>query len=211
MKISEGIEQDNIVVGNNYDKYQSRNPIARWMVGNFEKTLTQFVTKVSPKTIHEVGCGEGYWVLNWTKQGINARGSDFSEKIINIAKENAEISGAPSSIFNTKSIYNIEREIDTADLIVCCEVLEHIEKPQEGLKALASVAREYVILSVPREPIWCALNLIRGKYISRLGNTPGHIQHWSSRAFINEVSQHFDILEVKKPLPWTMLLCRVRR
>jgi hypothetical protein len=67
-----------------------------------------------------------------------------------------------------------------------------------------------VVVSVPREPIWCGLNMVRGKYFSKLGNTPGHIQHWSSSDFVNLVSKYFDVVEVKKPLPWTMLLCRVK-
>ena len=94
--------------------------------------------------------------------------------------------------------------------MVCCEVLEHLEQPELALKTLKRVTGRYLILSVPREPLWCAMNLARAKYISRLGNTPGHIQHWSKRGFIRLVSKCFDVLEVKSPLPWTMLLCKPR-
>jgi hypothetical protein len=89
-------------------------------------------------------------------------------------------------------------------------VLEHLEQPDIGLVALQKVATDYVILSVPCEPLWRVLNLARGKYISNFGNTPGHIQHWSSSEFIALVGRYFDIVEVKNPLPWTMILCRVK-
>lgn len=206
--ISSGIEEKGFVVGNNYDKYSSRNPIARWLIHGFTGALSSLVQKAAPKTIHEIGCGEGYWTMNWRLQGIDARGSDFSEKIIALAKDNARAQGVSPSIFSQRSIYDIQPCEDSADLIVCCEVLEHLEDPQAGLAALLRVTTNHIILSVPREPIWCAMNMARGKYWSSLGNTPGHIQNWSSDAFIKIVGEHFVIEEVCKPLPWTMLLCK---
>jgi hypothetical protein len=80
-----------------------------------------------------------------------------------------------------------------------------------ALSILASVARPYLLVSVPREPIWRMLNLLRGAYISQAGNTPGHVQHWSTRAFVRFLREKFEIIKVQKPLPWTMVLCRVRK
>ena len=211
MKISGGLKEDGIVVGNAYDKYGSKNPFVRWIMKGFGDALSILVAKVKPRTIHEIGCGEGYWVFDWNKQGIDARGSDFSEKVIGMAHENAKDSGVSPNVFTLRSIYDLEPGSDSAELIVCCEVLEHLEQPEAGLTALQRVATDYVIVSVPREPIWRALNLVRGKYCDSLGNTPGHIQHWSTDKFIELVAIYFDIVEVKKPLPWTMLLCRVKR
>ena len=211
MKIAGGMQEDGIVVGNAYDKYGAKNPIVRWIMTGFASALSELVGKVGPRTIHEIGCGEGYWVFDWNAQGIRARGSDFSEKVIDLARENARERGVSSEVFTARSIYDVVAERDSADLIVCCEVLEHLEDPQAGLAALQRIATDYVIVSVPREPIWCALNMVRGKYLRSLGNTPGHIQHWSTDKFIDFVSQYFEVVEIRKPLPWTMLLCRVKR
>lgn len=211
IKIAGGTVESGIVVGNAYDKYGSRNPIVRWMMNGFESALSDLVTKASPETIHEIGCGEGYWVLRWNELGIPARGCDFSEKVINIARENSIDRGLPSTVFQQRSIYDLNAKEDSADLVVCCEVLEHLENPEEGLRALQRVTKQHLIVSVPREPIWCALNLARGKYITQWGNTPGHIQHWSKRNFVRLISTYFDIVEIKSPLPWTMLLCRPRK
>ncbi len=210
MKISGGIREDGIVVGNAYDKYGSRNPIVRWMMKGFNDSLSEFVRKAAPKTIHEIGCGEGYWVMQWNQQNIDARGSDFSSQVIELARENAVANGLSQDIYKQLSIYDVSSDQDSAELIVCCEVLEHLESPEDGLKALQRIAKKYVVVSVPREPIWRVLNMARGKYISRLGNTPGHIQHWSRTNFIKLVSQYFDIIEVKTPMPWTMLLARAK-
>jgi hypothetical protein len=83
-----------------------------------------------------------------------------------------------------------------------------LDNPEAGLQGLQRVVERHLIVSVPQAPLWCALNLARGKYISRWGNSPGHIQHWSKSGFIHLVSKYFEVVEVRSPLPWTMLLCR---
>lgn len=208
MKISGGSKENGIVVGNSYDKYSSRNPVVKWMMAGFESALSDLVEKTSPKTIHEIGCGEGFWVMRWSEQGMAARGCDFSSHVIELARENAVGRGLSPLLFEARSIYDLVSGRDDADLIVCCEVLEHLEHPDAALEALQRVTGRYLILSVPKEPIWCVLNLARGKYISKWGNTPGHIQHWSKGGFIRMVSKYFEVVEVKSPFPWTMLLCR---
>jgi len=207
VKISGGIREDGIAVGNTYDKYGSSNPIVRALMNGFVQSLSHFVEKSNPSTIHEVGCGEGYWTLGWNRMGINARGSDFSGKVIDIARNNARQEELSPDLFQIRSIYDLQPGIDSADLVVCCEVLEHLENPEAALEVLRKVVTRHLILSVPREPIWSMMNMARGKYLGQLGNTPGHIQRWSRRSFSNLVERHFEIIELRSPLPWTMLFC----
>ncbi|HEX8595169.1 MAG TPA: class I SAM-dependent methyltransferase [Pseudomonas sp.] len=208
MRISGGLKEDGIIVGNTYDKYASKNPIARWLMNGFDTALTDYIARVNPRTIHEIGCGEGYWTLRWAAQGLPVKGCDFSRQVISLAKQNATRRGLSASLFTELSIYDLDGRQDSADLIVCCEVLEHLENPRAGLSALQGVVENYLILSVPREPVWRVLNLARGKYIRQAGNTPGHIQHWSKRSFIELVSEYFEVVDIRSPLPWTMVLCR---
>jgi 2-polyprenyl-3-methyl-5-hydroxy-6-metoxy-1,4-benzoquinol methylase len=208
VKISGGVQEQGIIVGNLYDKYGSSNPIVRYIMQGFESSLSELVKIVAPDSIHEIGCGEGYWTLRWAEQGVSVRGCDFSEHAISLAKDNAIALSLPPEIFAIKSIYDLVDEDDRADLLVCCEVLEHLENPEAGLQALQRVVDQYLIVSVPREPIWCSLNLARGKYLRSWGNTPGHIQHWSKSSFIRLISKYFKVVEVRSPLPWTMLLCK---
>lgn len=208
MKIAGGATERGIVVGNVYDKYASRNPIVRRIMRGFAATLGELVERVQPRSIHEVGCGEGYWVLEWTARGIAARGTDFSGQAIRLARLNAAERRVAPERFEVRSIYDLEPGRDGADLVVCCEVLEHLERPHEALRVLRRVARGHLIVSAPREPLWRLLNLARGKYIAALGNTPGHLQHWSAGAFVRLLRGYFDLVEVRTPLPWTMALCR---
>lgn len=208
IKIAGGAKQDGVVIGNAYDKYGSKNPVVKWMMNGFASALFDLIAKAEPESIHEIGCGEGYWVLRWNEQGLNARGCDFSREVIEIARENAINRGLETSLFKSRSIYDLDVTQDSADLVVCCEVLEHLENPDAGLQALQRITKRHLIVSVPQEPLWCTLNLARGKYITRWGNTPGHIQHWSKRKFVKFVSGYFEIIEIRSPLPWTMLFCR---
>lgn len=210
VKISGGAKENGIVFGNAYDKYGSHNPVVKWIMGKFESALSELVAKASPTAIYEIGCGEGYWVLRWNEQGFQAKGCDFSSRVVELARENALEHGLSPSLFETRSIYDLAASRDSADLVVCCEVLEHLEHPEAGLQALQRIVGRHLIVSVPNEPLWCVLNLSRGKYITQWGNTPGHIQHWSKDSFIRLVSKYFDVIEVRSPLPWTMLLCQPR-
>jgi hypothetical protein len=94
--------------------------------------------------------------------------------------------------------------------VVCCEVLEHLDDSARGVDILAELARPYLLASVPREPLWRALNMARGKYLGAFGNTPGHLNHWSREGFLRLLRRRFDVIEMRTPLPWTMALCRLR-
>ena len=208
-KKSTVIVEAGVVAGNVYDKYETKNPIARKMMQGFENTVKELVSLSGATDIHEVGCGEGHLSSElMAMQGISSVcGSDFSTQIIDLA---CRIHGSEGIVFKAASIYELDSEKDSAELIVCCEVLEHLEEPDRALQVLQSLARPYCLLSVPREPLWRLLNITRAKYISSLGNTPGHIQHWSKQGLIQIVSRYFEIKEIRNPLPWTILLCRRR-
>jgi hypothetical protein len=74
---------------------------------------------------------------------------------------------------------------------------------------MARCAKRYLLVSVPREPLWRGLNLARGAYVKQLGNTPGHLNHWSKRSFIGLLGKHGEVVEARSPFPWTMLLVRL--
>ena len=195
------------VGGNYYDKYGTRNPIARRMMRGFMAAFDELVGRVAPQTSFEVGCGEGHLSLRLLERGIAVRGVDVEESIVAEANQQAEERGH-EPLFYTRSLYDLGPDDVSADLIVCCEVLEHLPEPEQALARLRELADPWVLLSVPQEPIWRVLNVARGKYLSAWGNTPGHLQHWSRRAFLRLVESELSIAEVRSPFPWTMVLAR---
>jgi SAM-dependent methyltransferase len=91
------------------------------------------------------------------------------------------------------------------DLVVCVEVLEHLHDPAAGLRELARVSSRHLLLSVPHEPFFRASNLLTGRYVRDLGNTPGHLQHWSGAGFQRFVSTTANVRAVASPYPWTIV------
>jgi 2-polyprenyl-3-methyl-5-hydroxy-6-metoxy-1,4-benzoquinol methylase len=189
------------------DKYQSGNWIAQKMVDNFMKSILQTVQQAGSNDVHEVGCGEGHILGILAKNNFVVRGCDISEESLAVAKVEAAKRhfDIPLTI---KSIYELNPDQDAANTVLCCEVLEHLTEPEEGLKKLLSITRKDLIISVPNEPVWHILNMARGKYLSALGNTPGHYQHWSKKQFIQFVEKQANIVSIKTPLPWTLIHCR---
>jgi len=194
----------------NHEKYESKNPIARAMTNAFKASLEGLLALIpSIQSVHEVGCGEGYLSPVIAKYTKTYRGSDLSPRLIEKAVKRADVLSLDCK-YQVKSIYDLRPEVDSAEVMICCEVLEHLEHPEDALKAINNLNFTYGIFSVPREPIWCTLNMMRGKYLWQLGNTPGHIQHWSKRAFTAMLGKNFEIVKIKSPLPWTMVLVKKR-
>jgi 2-polyprenyl-3-methyl-5-hydroxy-6-metoxy-1,4-benzoquinol methylase len=194
--------------GNVYDKYATQNPIERRLVDGFLKQVCELSDRTGASEAHEVGCGEGEISMLLARRGLHVRGSDVSAEVIEEARRRAREAGVEIS-YREAPISQLGPDRDAAELVVCCEVLEHLDDAEAGLDILADLARPWLLVSVPREPIWRALNMARGKYIRELGNTPGHLGHWSRRAFVELLRSRVEVVEVRSPLPWTMALCRV--
>lgn len=197
--------------GNYFDKYNSSNIIIKKLMNGFFEAYGEVINEVREKngidTVLEAGCGEGE-VTNFLHYQIpgSITAFDVSEKVINQAKEHYQNCDVT---FKVGSIYEIPVN-EKYDLVVCSEVLEHLENPELALEQLKKAGKEYIICSVPREPIWRILNMLRGKYWKDLGNTPGHINHWSKRSFITFLKENgCEIVNVKNPMPWTVVLVRV--
>jgi 2-polyprenyl-3-methyl-5-hydroxy-6-metoxy-1,4-benzoquinol methylase len=93
--------------------------------------------------------------------------------------------------------------------VVCCEVLEHLDHPEKGMAELYRILKKdgVALVSVPHEPIWRVLNLARFKYVSDMGNTPGHLNHWTRSQFKDFAQKiGFTVVKDNSPFPWTMLL-----
>jgi 2-polyprenyl-3-methyl-5-hydroxy-6-metoxy-1,4-benzoquinol methylase len=200
-------EPKEVIGGNVYPKYTTRNPLARLLVDNFARSLDGLVERTGARQVHEVGCGEGFLSSRLANRGLRVRGSDLSAAAIEEARTRAGEHGLAIP-FQVADLYSLSPDTDAAELVICCEVLEHVPDPERALRTLAGLARPWLILSVPREPLWRLLNMARGHYLRSLGNTPGHLQHWSASRFRHLVGCHAEIVESRTPLPWTMLLCR---
>ncbi len=208
------ISEDGIVTGNTYDKYGSTNPVVRRMMAGFEGALDELFARADPRSLLDVGCGEGVLVHKWAERLGEKRvvGIDLEEESIQAGWAERE---APNLEYRTMQagradrVENLPFADGEFDLASAIEVLEHVPDPEHTLAEMARCAERHLLVSVPREPLWRMLNMARGAYWSELGNTPGHLNHWSKRSFVGLLSRHGKVVEVRSPFPWTMLLVRL--
>jgi 2-polyprenyl-3-methyl-5-hydroxy-6-metoxy-1,4-benzoquinol methylase len=199
---------DGVVTGNTYDKYGSTNPVVRRLMAGFQRDLDDLFALAQPRSLLDVGCGEGVLVHRWAGRMGRRRvvGIDLEEESIQTAWAHRR---APNLEYRTIAGDTLPFADEEFDLVCAIEVLEHVADPRRTLAEMARCAERHLLISVPREPLWRALNVARGAYVSQLGNTPGHLNHWSKRAFAALARRHGEVVEVRSPFPWTMLLVRL--
>ena len=90
---------------------------------------------------------------------------------------------APNLEYRVMDAQDLPFAADEFELASAIEVLEHVPDPEHTLAEMARCAERHLLVSVPREPLWRMLNMARGAYWPALGNTPGHLNHWSRRSF----------------------------
>jgi SAM-dependent methyltransferase len=188
--------------------------IGGMLIDNYFKNVAALVdasgiTGLTKARAIEFGCGEGYSTQRLNAllpKNVKLEASEYVAHQVLAARKNN-----PGITVTEESVYELERKSDEFDLVFLLEVLEHLDFPDIALQEIKRVMKPggYMVLGVPREPLWCMLNMARGKYLRHFGNTPGHLNHWSTRGIKKYLSRHFgSVEEVKTPLPWTILLVR---
>jgi ubiquinone/menaquinone biosynthesis C-methylase UbiE len=186
----------------NYKKYNSKNPLMGIVISNFIKNLKETIVPLEKiSNVIDIGCGEGFVINCLDLPAIT--GVDISKNALKVAKDKNQKCNLCAG-----SVYDLSFKKNSFDLVIATEVLEHLEEPDSALKEIRRVSKNYCIFSVPNEPYFRTMNFLRGKNLTRFGNDLEHVQNWSSGKFLRLIETYFDIVEVRKPFPWTMILCR---
>ncbi|HZD68659.1 MAG TPA: class I SAM-dependent methyltransferase [Actinomycetes bacterium] len=203
-------ETPGVVIGNTTPKYTSKNPAIRRLTERWVANLEGIFDRLgedsggAPKRALEVGCGEGVIAGKLHDRFSEVTALDLPDA--GLRREWGAYSG-PS--FLHADAQELPFGDGCFDLVVAVEVLEHLGDPVKGLREMARVGRRHLVLSVPREPIFRSCNLVAGRYVKDLGNTPGHLNHWSKRGFLRFVSTVAEVREVTTPFPWTTVWARL--
>ena len=203
------VDREGTVTGNTYDKYGSTNPVVRRLMSRFEGTLDELFTRADPQSLLDVGCGEAVLTHQWaTRLGESRRvvGIDLDDPALHAEWAKRTAANLEYRVMKAENLPFADGEFDLASAI---EVLEHVPDPEHTVAEMARVAQRWLLVSVPREPLWRGLNMARGAYWKDLGNTPGHVNHWSKRSFVALLSRHGEVVQARSPFPWTMLLVRL--
>ena len=93
---------------------------------------------INGKKVLDIGCGGGILSEQLHKQGARVTGIDSSSKSITIARQHAKDQNYNIKYIN-KSIFDVT-DLDSFDFIVCFEMIEHIDKPNELIKKISEIS-----------------------------------------------------------------------
>lgn len=192
----------------NYLKHTSKNPIQKFLINNFYNSLISLAKPLEPISILDAGCGEGFSLAKLAEKGIgkDLLGIDGSEVALELGHQLF-----PSLNLTQGNIYSLPYKNDSFDLVVCTEVLEHLQNAEKAVSEVLRTTKKYAIFSVPHEPFFMLCNFLRGRDILRLGNQIEHINHWSFFTFKKFIqNNNVEIIKIKLPFPWIMILAKKR-
>lgn len=157
-------------------------------------------------SVLDAGCGEGETIARLSDVlPPRAFAVDILDECVAYTKQRL-----PFVEVSRESVYELPFEEGAFDLVLSLEVLEHLQRPSEALAELARVAGSDLVLSVPHEPYFRLGSLLRGKYLSGLGNHPEHVNHWNRRSLSAFLQPHLDVVDVAVAFPWLLAHCRPR-
>lgn len=188
----------------NLAKHTTKNPIERLVLKNFFGTLIKVLRPLNISTVLDAGCGEGFTLdkLKKEKIGKTYKGIEFDPQAVLIAN-----TLYPKIEVKQGDIMKLPYKSNSFDLVVCTEVLEHLENPKKAYRELLRVSKKYVLITVPNEPIFTLQRIAKLKNLRHLGAHPEHIQHWGPREFVKFVKiRGVKVVVTKYPIPWTMVL-----
>jgi SAM-dependent methyltransferase len=190
----------------NLAKYETRNPVVRWMIGGFFESVRGLVARLEPGSLLDAGCGEG--------EALVRLADLLPERVagVDVNPESSELARrrCPEAEVSVGSVYSLEAAADEFDLVLCLEVLEHLDRPHDAVRELARVAASDLIVSVPFEPYFRIGSLLRGKHLGRLGNHPEHVNHFNRASLRRLLDDHAQVCGISVACPWLIAHCRPR-
>ena len=130
-------------------------------------------------------------VPSFEYEGIDLR----EDSILEARRRNPEFE------FRVADFFESEPPETPADLVICLEVLEHLEDPDAAVQRLSLWGRT-ILVSVPWEPYFRIGNFLRGKYWNRLGNHPEHIQSFGPTSLQRLLRRSLQDVYISTSFPW---------
>ena len=124
-------------------------------------------TKLSESSVIDIGCGYG-WLLDYFDEAKLICGSDISEHAIEIAQKRK-----PERKYKVADIQNGVAFDNKFDLVLAINVIEHLTKPQDGIKAICEALKPGGIALVHLPTINNKFNKWEYKYLYE--SDPTHI------------------------------------
>jgi 2-polyprenyl-3-methyl-5-hydroxy-6-metoxy-1,4-benzoquinol methylase len=191
----------------NLEKYARTGGVEGRLLARFAAGLVASGVRTRPASLLDAGCGEGVATQWFAEQlpythiaGVDAR----SEAVAEAGRR------LPDVELRVGDVYELPYPDGAFELVVCTEVLEHLEHPRAALAELARVSCGHLLVTVPHEPFFRSGNLARGRYVRRAGSTPGHLNTWGRLGFTRLVAREAEVVRWVGLFPWQGVLARPR-
>ena len=140
-----------------WKNFEDRNRMFRYVIRMRYQIIIDFLKKIMPVNILDVGCGDGILEFLIKKEwpSVKITGIDIGWKNLAVAKEK---SGKLSFIEADARVLPVKNK--SFDAVVCSEVLEHLDNPETCLDELERVTRKYLIVTTPNAFSWKILKYI---------------------------------------------------
>lgn len=183
-------------------KYRARDPLKRWLIRRFMERLVGMFERAGPaRSVLEVGIGEGFvsGYLSGIFPAARFAGVDTNREDLDRLR-----ALFPRIEAREGSIHDLGFLGTSFDVVLCVQVLEHLDDPAGALDEIARLGPRRAIVTVPHEPFFRLSNLARGRNIGRLGDDPGHLHHWGAKAFRKLLARRFDVVELGTAFPFLL-------
>lgn len=132
-------------------------------------------------TIYDVGCGSGYKLIKYLGD-YDTTGFEVPQTLEYLRRQYPDRKWAKAS----------DRVGAPADLVICSDVIEHVDNPDDLMRLLISLTRKWLVISTPD----------RHRSYSRFSTyqlgppqTEHHAREWSFREFEKYVRGFVDVRE----------------
>ncbi len=155
-------------------------------IGLAENIIRVFPNKSFQRVI-DIGCGDGYLLYKIREKLPQASlyGLDVSHGRINTTKENV-----PSTFLLRGDVHFLPFPNNIFDLVICSELLEHVEYYTKMIDELIRISKGYIIISVPNELRLVRVMCPRCKTKHYLD---GHVHFFTDNKLKNIFQQRSDI------------------
>jgi SAM-dependent methyltransferase len=187
-------------------KFETGNPIVQRMIGRFFDELRALIGPLAPDRVLDAGCGEGETIARLGEL-LGDRISAVDISPYSVDRTSARLPGVDVAL---ASVENLPFADDSFDLVLCLEVIEHLEHPERAVRELARVGSRDIVVSVPYEPWFRLGSLLRGKYLRTLGNHPEHVNHFNRGTLEALLDPVVGVSEIRVAFPWLIAAGRVR-
>ncbi|MGN0680349.1 MAG: class I SAM-dependent methyltransferase [Oscillospiraceae bacterium] len=134
-----------------WDRVAGLYDFAEGFNGEVYRGIVRFTGKLIPEGAAVLDCaaGTGELSIAASKKARSVRCTDYSEKMLNIAREKVEKLGITNIGFEQASIFNINAPDETYDVTIAGNVLHLLDDPEAAVRELARVTKSGGRLLLP--------------------------------------------------------------